>query len=76
MALISQRIIKLDVSEIVSELKRLNYNLEKIFQIDSPQIVPDRDFDPDDYSSVSYSDENAELVEQHLANRIGGVIIN
>lgn len=76
MALISQRVIKLDVSEIVSELKRLNYNLEKIFQVGQPEVVPDRDFDPDDFSSVSYTDETAELIEQHLANRIGGVIID
>lgn len=73
MALINQRIIKLDVSDIVSELKRLNYNLEKIFQVDAPEVVPGRDFDPDEFSSVSYSDEIGELVEQHLNKRIGGV---
>jgi hypothetical protein len=76
MALISQRIIKLDVSEIVTELKRLNYNLEKIFQVDSKEITPVRDFDPDDFSSVSYSDEVEELVQQHLDKNIGGVRIS
>lgn len=75
MALLSQRIVKLDVSEIVAELKRLNYNLEKIFQINSDKLVPDRDFDADDFSSVSYTDEVEELVQQHLDNRIGGVLI-
>lgn len=76
MALINQRIIKLDVSEIVSELKRLNNNLERIFHVDEPQLTPGVDFDADDYSSVVYSDEDAELVQQHLDNRIGGVMVN
>ncbi len=75
MALINQRVIKLDVSEIVTELKRLNYNLEKIFQVGAPELVPDQDFDADDFSSVSYYDEEAELIQQHLDKRIGGVQI-
>ena len=80
MALINQRVMKLDTSEIVAELKgfvaelkRLNYNLENIFHVNAPELVPDRDFDADDFSSVSYSDEVNELVQQHLDKRIGGV---
>lgn len=76
MALINRRIIRLDVSEVVTELKRLNYNLEKIFQIDSPEVVPERDFDPDDFSSVSYTSETDELIQQHLNKRIGGFIVD
>lgn len=76
MALLNQKIIKLDVSEIVTELRRLNYNLEKIFQVNAPVIEPGRDFDPDDFSSVTYSDEEAELIEQHLNKRIGGFVVD
>jgi len=74
-ALISQRVIKLDVSEIVAELKRLNYNLEQIFKVDAPQITPD-DFDADEFSSVSYygpKELDQELINQHLDKTIGGV---
>lgn len=75
MSLISQRIIKLDVSEIVLELKRLNNTLEQIFQVDRPQAVPGVDFDPDDYSSVLYSNEEDELVQQHVDKLVAGIDI-
>lgn len=76
MALINNRTIKLDVSEIVTELRRLNYNLEQIFAVNKPEVVPNRDFDPDDFSSVSYTNEEEELVQQHLNKRIGGIQTN
>lgn len=75
MSLISRRVINLDVSEIVSELKRLNHNLEQIFQIDSPRAIPGQDFDPDDFSEVLYTSEEDELIQQHLDRRIAGVPI-
>lgn len=76
MALINNRTIKLDVSDIVTELRRLNYNLEQIFQVNKTQPIPGQDFDPDEFSMVSYYDEEAELVQQHLDKRVGGVPVN
>lgn len=73
MSLISTRVVKLDLSEIVHELKRLNNNLEQVFQINKPQLEPGIDFDPDDYSSVLYSDEEEELVEQHVGKMVAGI---
>jgi len=72
MSLINTRIVKLDVSPIVQELQRLNRNLEEIFQINAPVLVPNEDFDPDDYSSVMYTDEEAELVDEQVRRRILG----
>jgi hypothetical protein len=75
MSLINQRIIKLDVSEIVGELKRLNHNLEQLFQIDKPQAQPYLDFDPDEFSSVSYPDEESDLIQQHMDRHVAGIKI-
>lgn len=72
MSLINTRIVQIDLSQIVHELKRLNTNLEEIFQINSPTLEPGRDFDPDDYSSVLYSNEENELIAEHVdKNSIG-----
>lgn len=72
MSLINTRIVQVDLSQIVHELKRLNSNLEEIYQINKPTVEPGRDFDPDDYSSVMYTSEEDELVsEQVTKNSIG-----
>lgn len=72
MSLINTRIVQIDLSQIVRQLERLNNNLEEVFSINRPEVVPERDFDPDDYSSVMYSDEDEELINQHIKNRIIG----
>ena len=70
MAFLNTRIVQIDLSQIVHELKRLNNNLEEIFQINSPEVVPYRDFDPDDYSSVLYSNEDEELIAEKVRQNI------
>lgn len=79
MALFNQRKIILDTSGIEQKLDRLNYLFEQFLianniSIDGPPTVFE-EVDADDYSSVLYSDEQQELVDQHLAKRIGGVQI-
>lgn len=72
MALINTRVINIDLSQIVHELKRLNSNLEQIYQINAPTVEPGRDFNPDDYSSVLYTSEEDELVSEQISkNSIG-----
>lgn len=72
MAILSHRTIRLDVSEIVTELRRLNHNLEQLFQTNAPKATPE-DFDVDEYCSVSYFNEEQELIDQHIHNTVGGV---
>lgn len=75
MSLIKTRIVQIDLSQVVSELKRLNNNLEQMFQINAPMLEVGRDFDPDDYSSVMYSSEEAELITERLGHKIIGMDI-
>ena len=72
MSLINTRVVQVDLSQIVKQLERLNNNLEQVFHIDRPDLVPNVDFDPDDYSATLYSDEESELIDQHVRNRIIG----
>lgn len=73
MSLIRVRTIKLDVSELVEEIRKLRMAVEGVLQLDKPVAQPYVDFDPDDYSSVLYSDETKELVQQHLDKRVAGI---
>lgn len=72
MSLINTRIIQIDLSQIVHELQRLNDNLEEVFHINRREIVPNVDFDPDDYSSVMYTNEEEELIAEHVGRRVIG----
>lgn len=67
------KITNVELAGIEYQLNRIATALESL--LEKPQIVPGQDFDPDDFSSVSYSDEEEELVQQHLDNRIGGLIV-
>lgn len=72
MSLFNTQVVQADLSLLVREFQRLNSNLEQIFQINSPEVEPGRDFDPDDYSSVMYSNEEDELIKQHVSKVIPG----
>lgn len=77
MALLTQKIIKLDTSGIEEQLSRLNYLLGQLLVSQGIPVdgVPTNmeQIDPDDYSSILYTDETSELIQQHLDKRIGGV---
>ncbi len=68
----------LEVSGVEFHLDRIATALEEIVKhlaIGHPQIIPGQDFDPDDFSSVSYSNEEEELIQQHLDKRVGGFVV-
>jgi hypothetical protein len=67
------KITNLNVSGIEYQLSRIATALEAL--IEKPQIQPNIDFDPDDYSEVSYTNEEEELVAQHLSHRIAGIAV-
>ena len=72
MAFLSHRTIKLDVSELTAEIRKLREVIEEVL-LEKPPLQPGVDFDPDDYSSVLYSDEEKELFQQHLNRRVAGI---
>jgi hypothetical protein len=72
MSLINARIVQIDLSQLVHEFQRLNNNLEEVFHIGRKEIIPNVDFDPDDYSSVMYSNEEDELIAQHVNKKVIG----
>jgi hypothetical protein len=72
MAFLSHRTIKLDVSELTSEIKKLREVIENVL-LEKPQLEPGVDFDPDDYSSVLYTNEEEELIKQHMDRRVAGI---
>ena len=80
MPLISQRIVKLDTSALEQPLSRIAYLLERLCVAQGIPIedlpVDMEELDADDYSAVVYSNEDAELVQQHLNKRIIGVPVN
>lgn len=73
--LIQSKITNVELAGIEHQLKRIADALEANLGYNRPDVQPGRDFDPDEYSSVSYTDEEAELVQQHLDKRVGGFIV-
>jgi hypothetical protein len=80
MALINQKKIVLDTSSIERELSRIANLLEQVLVaqgvLTDETPIDLENIDPDDYSSVLYTDENEELIQQHLAKRVGGVVVS
>lgn len=72
--LFQSKITNVEVSGIEYQLKRIADALESL--LPKVPIVPERDFDVDDFSSVSYIDEGQELIDQHLAKRVGGFVVD
>lgn len=72
--LFQNKTIKLEVTGIEFQLKRIADALESLLA--KPQIIPGQDFDPDDFSEVVYTDEEQELIDQHLNKRIGGFLVD
>lgn len=73
MSFISTRVIQIDVSGIELQLKRIADAVENALGIGKPSIEPGVDFDPDDYSSVLYTDEEQELIQERLSRRVAGI---
>ncbi len=74
--LFQSKTTKVELEGIEFQLKRIADALESLLNINKPELVPGRDFDPDDFCEVTYSDEEKELVDQHLNKRIGGVEVD
>ena len=73
MSFVSTRVVKIDVSGIELQLKRIADALEFGLGIGKPSIEPGVDFDPDDYSSVLYTSEESELIQEKLNRRVAGI---
>jgi hypothetical protein len=63
-----------NVTGVELQLMRIADALESL--LEKPQLVPGPGFDADDYSEVVYTNEEEELVQQHLDKRIGGFVVD
>lgn len=72
--LFQSKITNLEVNGIEFQLKRIADALESLLA--KPEIVPGRDFDPDEFCEVYYTDEEADLIQQHLDKRVGGFVVD
>lgn len=77
MPLFNKRTLVLDTSGVEAKLDRLNYLFEQYLianNIPVDGVPSDMELvDPDEYSYVFYTDEEQELIQQHLAKRVAGV---
>lgn len=76
--LIQGKIVNMDMevlARIELQLTRIADILEHALKY-KPEAIPNVDFDPDDYSGVVYTDEEQELVQQHLNKRIAGIVVD
>lgn len=74
--LFQSKITNVELAGIEHQLKRIADALEANLGYGKPDIQPGRDFDPDDFSGVAYTDEEADLIQQHLDKRIGGFVVD
>lgn len=72
--LIQTKTTKISLEGIEFQLRRIADALEHI-AYPKPEVTAS-DFDVDEFSTVLYTDEEGELVQQHLDKRIGGVVVN
>lgn len=71
--LFQSKITNIELQGIEYQLKRIADAIENL--VAKPDVQPNIDFDVDEFSAVSYADEEKELIDQHLGRRIGGVLV-
>lgn len=73
MSFINTRVVQVDLRGVETQLKRIADAMELALSIGKPEAIPYKDFDPDDFSAVIYTNEEDELIQEKLARRIAGV---